>query len=161
MTEMNVSEDRVVSFHYILKDEEGSVLDASERTEPLSYLHGHGQIIPGLEKALEGRVAGDEIEVTLPPDEGYGEHDPEQVVEVERARFDFNVKIGDFVQAQHPDGRTKAFQITEIGDATVKLDGNHPLAGKPLHFAVEVVTVREATAEELEHGHTHEGGHAH
>ncbi len=161
MSEMTIGGDRVVSFHYVLKDEDGNVLDASERSEPLSYLHGHGQIIPGLEKALEGRSPGDELDVTLPPDEGYGERDPEQVVEVERERFDFSIKTGDFVQAQHPDGRTKAFQVTEVGDSTVTLDGNHPLAGQPLHFAVEVVSVREASAEELEHGHSHDGEHAH
>ena len=155
-----IDNGRVVSIDYTLADDSGTVIDTSEGSEPLSYLHGHGQIIPGLEKKLEGATIGDALSVKVPPDEGYGEHDPSRVFTVPRERFDFDVKAGDFVQAKQPDGTAIPLQVTGVTEQEVTVDANHPLAGQTLNFSVKVVGVREATAEELEHGHSHDG-HAH
>ncbi len=155
-----IDNGRVVSIDYTLKDDAGTVIDSSEGAEPLSYLHGHGQIIPGLEKKLDGAAVGDDLEVTVSPDEGYGAHDPSRVFTVPRERFEFDVKAGDFVQAKQPDGTAIPLQVTGVSEQEVTVDANHPLAGRTLNFAVKVVGVREATSEELEHGHSHDG-HAH
>ena len=153
--EKQVTEDTVVSIQYTLTGDDGAVIDSSEDGEPLTYLHGHGQLIPGLEQELEGRSVGDAVEVRIDAENGYGEHDPERLVEVPRDRFEFEVSEGDFVQAQQQDGTTMPFQVVGIGESTVTLDGNHPLAGKALNFKVEVVNIRDATSEELDHGHAH------
>lgn len=150
-----VTEDTVVSIQYTLTGDDGAVIDSSEDGEPLTYLHGHGQLIPGLEQELEGRSVGDAVEVRIDAENGYGEHDPERLVEVPRDRFEFEVSEGDFVQAQQQDGTTMPFQVVGIGESTVTLDGNHPLAGKALNFKVEVMNIRDATSEELDHGHAH------
>lgn len=150
-----VGRDCVVSIHYTLTDESGKVLDSSEGAQPLTYLHGHGQIIEGLEKKLTNASVGDAFELTVPAEEGYGEHDPKRIVDVPRDRLDFDVKAGDVVNAKQPDGRTVPFQVMAVEEGKVTLDGNHPLAGKTLNFSVRVVRVRPASAEELEHGHAH------
>lgn len=150
-----IADNTVVSIEYTLKDDEGEVLDTSAGAEPLSYLHGHGQIIPGLERELAGRSVGDELSLHISAEDAYGPHDPERVVEVERNNFEFDVKEGDYVQAQRPDGSVIPFLVTKAGETTVVLDGNHPLAGKALNFDVKVVAVREATEEERRHGHAH------
>ena len=150
-----VARDCVVSIHYTLTDDAGKVLDSSEGAQPLSYLHGHGQIIAGLERTLEGAAVGDAFELSVAAEDGYGEHDPSRIVEVPRGRLDFDVKAGDVVSAKEPGGRTVPFQVLAVSDGKVTLDGNHPLAGKNLHFAVRVVAVRPASSEELEHGHSH------
>ena len=150
-----IQQDTVVSIDYILTDDGGEVIDSSEESEPLTYLHGHGQIIPGLERELEGRTVGDSASVRVEAEDGYGEHDPEKVVEVPRDRFEFEIAVGDFVQAKQQDGTTFPFKVVEVAPDQVTLDGNHPLAGQALNFKVSVVAVRAATPEELDHGHSH------
>jgi FKBP-type peptidyl-prolyl cis-trans isomerase SlyD len=150
-----VRKDHVISIEYTLRDGADRVLDSSESTEPLAYLHGHGQIIQGLESTLEGATVGDDLDLVVPPDEGYGDHDPEQVFTVPRAQFAFGVKAGDIVRAEREDGASMPLQVVGVDDNEVTLDGNHPLAGKTLYFNVKVVGVRPATEEELSHGHAH------
>lgn len=150
-----VGKDQVVSIDYKLTDENGDLLDSSEGDKPLTYLHGHGNIVPGLEKALDGKSVGDQASVTVPPDEGYGERDSERIFEVPKDRFDFEVKPGDVVRVQTPQGVSPPVQVTAVTDDTVTLDANHPLAGKTLNFDVTVVEIRAASKEELDHGHSH------
>ena len=159
---MVISENCVVSIHYTLTDKDGDVLDSSEGQEPLHYLHGASNIIPGLEKKLVGKKVGDQLNVVVEPAEGYGEHQAQLVQSVPRSAFDGvdKIKPGMQFQAQSDQGPMHVI-VTEISDETVTVDGNHPLAGQTLHFDVTVEQVREATAEELSHGHTHEGSHAH
>lgn len=154
---MNISDKTVVSIDYTLKDDEGTVLDTSENREPLSFLFGSGSIIPGLEKALEGKVPGDELAVTVAPEEGYGEYNDELVFSVGKDRFQDPsiIEVGSQVQAQAADGSVQVLTIKGVADDEVTLDANHPLAGQTLHFEVAVTEVREATAEEVDHGHVH------
>lgn len=159
---MQIARHCVASFNYILTDDSGQVIDSSQSKAPLSYLHGQGQIVPGLEKAMLGRQAGDSFKIEVPAAEGYGEHQPELVQEVPREAFQgvAEIKPGMQFQGQGPQG---AFEVTvvKVDPQTVTIDGNHPLAGKPLHFAIEIVEVREASEEELQHGHVHgPSGHA-
>jgi FKBP-type peptidyl-prolyl cis-trans isomerase SlyD len=160
---MSISPDQVVSLHYTLRDDAGTVIDRSAEGEPLEYLHGRGQLISGLERELTGRGAGDRLEVKIAPAEGYGEYDPELVQRVPRRALKGigDVRVGMRLQAQTPQG-PRAVTVTHLGGDMVTLDGNHPLAGKTLHFEVEIAAVRAATAEELAHGHVHgPGGHHH
>lgn len=160
---MNASTNMVVTMHYTLTDDGGQVLDSSTDGEPLAYLHGHGNIIPGLERALEGNAAGFSSKVTLEAADGYGERQDEMVVTASREQFDpaMDLQPGLQVMAQGPNGPV-VFTVSEVTADEVTLDGNHPLAGQRLHFEVEITEVREATAEELEHGHVHgAGGHHH
>ena len=159
---MQVSSDTVVTLHYTLTGDDGAVIDKSTG-EPLSYLHGHGNIIPGLEQALEGTEAGFQSRVTIEPDQGYGERREDMVIGVAREQFDpgMDLKPGLQVMANGPQGDV-VFTVVEVGDEEVTLDGNHPLAGQRLHFDVEITDVRAATDEELTHGHVHgAGGHHH
>lgn len=153
----------VVSFHYTLKDDEGSVLESSIGAEPLSYLEGSGQIIVGLEKALVGLNKGDKKSVFVPAAEAYGEFDEELVARVPRSQLPKqDIEIGDQFHADSPDGYTTVVEVIELTEQDVVLDANHPLAGEDLTFDVEIVDVRAATSEELEHGHSHgPGGHQH
>jgi len=155
---MEIAPNNVVTMHYTLRNPEGEVLDSSDGREPLAYLHGHGNIIPGLEKQLEGKAAGDSLEAHVPSKEAYGEHNPERVVEASRSQFpeDVELKPGMRFQAETQQGPQVAV-VTEIEGDTVKVDTNHPLAGVDLKFSVDVVEVREATQEELDHGHVSEG----
>ncbi|HJV95275.1 MAG TPA: peptidylprolyl isomerase [Albitalea sp.] len=160
---MKAAPGMVVSMHYTLTDDSGDVLDSSRGGDPFSYLHGHNNIIPGLEKALEGTEAGFKSKVTVAPTEGYGEKNPEAIFEAPREHFppDMKLEIGARVYADGPNGpiTLTVIKLTETGAV---LDANHPLAGKTLHFDVEITTVRSATTEELAHGHVHgEGGHNH
>lgn len=160
---MKTAANMVVSFHYTLKDDTGEVLDSSSGREPLSYLHGHGNIIPGLEKALEGTTIGHKSHVSVGAKEGYGESNPELVFEAPREHFpaDMQLEQGARVYAEGPEGPV-SFTVVKLTEKGAVLDGNHPLAGKKLHFDVEIVDVRPATQEELEHGHVHgAGGHHH
>lgn len=160
--EETIAKGTVVSIDYKLTDDEGQLIDSSEGEEPLSYLHGHNQILPGLESALEGKKVGDTEKVHIEAGKGYGDFDPEKVFTVPKERFDFDVSEGQTLQAQLEDGQTVPFQVLEVKEDGVVLDGNHPLAGKALHFEVKVVGVRQASDEELDHGHAHEGdGHHH
>lgn len=158
---MAIGTDSVVSIQYTLKDDTGTVLDRSEAGEPLAYLHGHGNLIPGLEQELTGKNSGDELTVTVPPAQGYGEYDQGLVQSVPRRalRGIKDVKVGMRLHAQSAEG-TQAVTVTKILGDMVTLDGNHPLAGKSLHFEVRIEDVRAATEEELSHGHVH-GPHGH
>jgi FKBP-type peptidyl-prolyl cis-trans isomerase SlyD len=159
---MKIAQDCVVTIDYTLTDDAGTIIDSSSDGEPLTYLHGHSQIIPGLEKALEGKVKGEKHRMHVPAAEGYGDHDPEKVFTEPRDRFDFEVEAGQILQAHSEEGETLTFQVVEVSDEGVKLDGNHPLAGKNLNFDVTVLDVRAASIEELKHGHAHSGdGHHH
>lgn len=160
---MAVAPDCVVSIHYTLKDDAGTVLDRSAPEEPLAYLHGRGNIIPGLEKELDGKNVGDALTVTIAPADGYGEHDNRLVQSVPRQTLQGikDIKPGMRLQAQTSEG-ARAVTVTKVLDDTVTLDANHPLAGKSLHFDVRIENVRPATEEELSHGHVHgPDGHQH
>jgi FKBP-type peptidyl-prolyl cis-trans isomerase SlyD len=160
---MDIAEDKVVLIHYTLKDDAGAMIDSSSGGEPLAYIHGQGNIIPGLESALEGRKAGEKLEVSVAPADGYGVHDERLIQRVPRRSFGgANPQPGMQFHAQSSDGQTRMVTVTQIVGDMVTVDGNHPLAGQNLHFSVEIAEVREATEEELEHGHVHgAGGHHH
>jgi FKBP-type peptidyl-prolyl cis-trans isomerase SlyD len=149
MATERVEKDVVVGINYRLTVNDGTVVDSTEERGPMEYLHGHGNLIPGLEKALEGRELGSELSVSFPPDEGYGLHQPDKIVEVTKQQLGFEPEVGTVVAAQLPDGREQHLLIAEVDDDKVILDGNHPLAGQTLHFEVSVATLREATPEEL------------
>ncbi len=160
---MSITQDQVVSIHYTLRDDAGEVIDASAAGAPLAYLHGHGNLIPGLERELTGRNPGDRLQVKIAPTDGYGEYDRELVQRVPRRTLKGvpNLNVGMRLQTQGVHG-ARAVTVTQVVGDMVTLDGNHPLAGKNLNFEVEIAAVREATAEELTHGHVHgPGGHHH
>jgi FKBP-type peptidyl-prolyl cis-trans isomerase SlyD len=160
---MQIADEMAVLIHYKVSSPEGEVLDSSEGDEPLAYIQGQGNIVPGLEQALLGKKAGDKVQITVTPEEGYGVHEPEKVQTVPRNAFDTETKIepGMQFQAESEDGDV-IVTVTEVTEEEVTVDANHPLAGQTLHFDVEVVSVRPCTEEELEHGHIHgEGGHHH
>jgi FKBP-type peptidyl-prolyl cis-trans isomerase SlyD len=160
---MQISENSVVSFHYTLTDKDGLTIDSSLGGTPLTYLHGVGQIVPGLEFALLGKTAGESFDVEVSAEEGYGERHDFMVQQVPREAFQGVdvIETGMQFQAQTPQGGMTV-TVTAVDDTTVTVDGNHPLAGQTLFFAVEVVSVRDATEEEKAHGHVHgEGGHHH
>jgi len=161
---MSIAPDQVVSIHYTLKNDAGEVLDSSADGQPLTYLHGHGNLIPGLERELTGKNTGDKLQVKIAPAEGYGEYDKGLVQRVPRRTLKGvpNVRVGLRLQAQTEHG-ARAVTVTQLTGDLVTLDGNHPLAGQHLNFDVEVGEVRAATAEELAHGHVHgpDGHHHH
>ncbi len=158
---MKISDGKSVQIDYTLKNDAGQVLDSSEGRQPLAYLHGTGNIIPGLEQALEGKEAGDTLSVSIPPDQGYGERKDELMMTADPAQFPNPdmVQLGARFQIQTDQGRYLATVVGVTADA-VKLDLNHPLAGETLHFDVEVMDVQEASEEEIAHGHVH-SGHEH
>ena len=153
---MQIKNDHVVTMHYTLTSPEGEVLDSSEGSAPLAYLQGHGNIIPGLEKQLEGKSVGDKLVANVPAAEGYGEHNPDLIVEAQRSQFPEGVDLqpGMRFQAQTPQGPRVAKITAVVGDK-ISVDTNHPLAGVDLKFDVEIIDIREAKPEELEHGHVH------
>ena len=160
---MKVAADAVVLIHYTLKDDAGKVIDSSSGSEPLAYIQGHGNLVPGLEKALEGKQDGDTIKVSLAPADGYGMRNEALVQRVPKRSLQGSGEIrkGMQFQAQTDEG-LRLFTVTAVVGDMVSLDGNHPLADQTLNFDVEVIRVREATSEELEHGHVHgAGGHHH
>jgi FKBP-type peptidyl-prolyl cis-trans isomerase SlyD len=160
---MNIARDSVVSIHYTLRDDAGDVIDSSAEREPLVYLHGYGNIVEGLERELEGKGTGDKLSVKVSPAEGYGEYEDQLVQKVPRRTLKgiANVRVGMQLHAQTPQG-TRVVTVTHIVGDMLTIDGNHPLAGKALNFEVEIADVRQATEEELSHGHVHgEGGHHH
>lgn len=156
---MSIQANAVVSIHYAVSDESGEQLDSSAGKDPLTYLHGANNIISGLEKALEGKDVGDQVQVNIPPEEAYGERMEQLVEAVPREAFGDveNLEVGMRFQAQTDKGEISVV-ITDIEDDQVTVDGNHPLAGKALNFDVEVSEVREATEEEIAHGHAHGAG---
>jgi FKBP-type peptidyl-prolyl cis-trans isomerase SlyD len=160
---VEITADRVVLIHYTLKDDAGAVLDSSAGGEPLAYIQGHGNLVSGLEKALEGKREGANVAVAVTPEEGYGKHDSNLIQRVPKRTLQGSgaIKKGMQFQGRTDDGM-RLFTVTAVIGDMVTLDGNHPLADKTLHFDVQVVGVREATTEELEHGHVHgAGGHHH
>jgi FKBP-type peptidyl-prolyl cis-trans isomerase SlyD len=160
---VEITADRVVTIHYTLKDDHGAVLDSSAGGEPLAYIQGHGNLVSGLEKALEGKQDGNTLSVSVAPADGYGIRQETLVQRVPKRTLQGlgELKKGVQFQARTDDGM-RLFTVTAVIGDMVTLDGNHPLADQTLHFDVEVVGVREATAEELEHGHVHgAGGHHH
>lgn len=154
---MQITEGTVVSMEYALRDDEGSIIDQSQPGQPLAYLHGHKNIIPGLEAALQGKGTGDQVEVRVSPEEGYGEPNPalEQVVPKDRFQGIENIEEGMQFQASTDQGPVSV-RVVNVGDEDVTVDGNHPLAGKHLNFNVTVQDVRPATEEEIAHGHVHQ-----
>jgi len=160
---MHIEARKIVTLNYTLTDNEGNVIDQSTDSS-FAYLHGASNIIPGLENALAGKSAGDSLNVSVEPSEAYGEHDPEKTQSVPRNMFpeDTEIEVGMQFHAQGPGGETLVVTIAGIEGDTITVDGNHPLAGIPLNFAVEVIEVRDASEEELDHGHVHgAGGHDH
>lgn len=160
---MQVQNDHVVSIDYTLKNDAGEVMDTSEQNGPLAYLHGHQNIIPGLEKALDEKSVGDSFTVSIEPADAYGERDERMIQTVPRSMFQGvdEIEPGMRFQAQTEGGVT-VVTIKEVNGDEITLDGNHELAGETLHFDVEVKDVRPASEEEIEHGHVHgPGGHEH
>ena len=150
---MEIAANRVASFHYTLTDDDGQVIDRSPPEQPLSYLHGVGNIVPGLERALEGKSAGDTLKVDVAPEEGYGQRNDALIQSVPRDAFQGVDKVEPGMQFRaQGQGGAMLVTVVEVGDEQVKIDGNHPLAGRNLHFAVEVANVREATDEEKQNG---------
>lgn len=160
---MQIAENTVVSIHYTLTNDAGETLDSSrEREEPLAYLHGHGNIIPGLEGALAGKQSGDKLDVTVEPGDGYGERHDELIQEVPKEAFQGTDELAPGMQFQaQTEAGPRIFTITGVEGEQVTIDGNHPLAGQRLHFDVEVTEVREATENELSHGHVHDENDEH
>ena len=153
---MEISQDRVVTIAYELKDDSGQVIDSSENHGDLSYLHGHQNIVEGLEDALDGKDVGASVETTVDPEKGYGERHDQLVFTVPRSNMpEGNLDVGMQFAAQDKEGNQQVVTLVDVGDEEVKLDANHPLAGQTLHFNVTVNDVREASEEELEHGHVH------
>lgn len=161
---MKIASNKVATLHYTLKDDKGALIESSVGNEPLAYIHGVGNLIPGLEAKLEGKQAGDKLSVVVPAEDAYGERDEELIEEVERSEFDEGeeLEVGKEFQYDDEDGNVFHVRVVKVGEKMVTIDGNHPLAGQTLAFEVEVLGVRDASKEELEHGHVHgEGGHHH
>lgn len=161
---MQITKDKVVLINYTLKNDAGEIIDSSEGADPLAYLHGAENIIPGLENALEGKTTGDSLSVSIPPEEAYGSFDESKIQSVPKDMFDGagEVTVGAQYHAAGPDGGHITITVTEVGEDSVTVDANHPLAGENLNFDVTVMEVREASSEELAHGHVHgPGGHHH
>lgn len=147
---------------YVLTNDDGEEIDRADNSEPFTYLHGHGQIVMGLEKELLGLKAGDKKKVQVSPEEGYGEIDPSLITMAKTNQFPkgAELEVGVQFMDEDADGNNVVFTIVEIEGEEVTLDGNHALAGETLNFDVEILEVRDATPQELEHGHAH-GSHGH
>jgi FKBP-type peptidyl-prolyl cis-trans isomerase SlyD len=160
---MNIDKNTVASFHYDLADTAGNRIESSRSGQPLAVLHGAGNVIPGVEAALAGRAAGERFSVTVPPEQGYGEHREGLVQRVPKKYFRdaSRLRVGDTTLLSTRDGQ-RVVTVAKVGQSVIDVDLNHPMAGRTLVFDIEVVAVRAATAEEIEHGHAHEpGGHNH
>lgn len=160
---MEITTNKVVTIDYTLKDEQGEVIESSGDGQSLAYIHGVGALIPGLEEALEGREEGETVEVSVPPEKAYGQRREDMIQTVPKDRFETerDLDVGMQFQARSEQG-TQVVTITGIEDEEVTVDANHPLAGQTLNFEVDIQDVRDATEEELEHGHVHgPGGHQH
>lgn len=151
---MKITAKHVASFHYTLKNDEEKIIDSSLNSEPLSYLHGAQNIVPGLEKALEGKSVGDKLSVSVNPEEGYGEYDDKLKQELPRSMFSGvdTLEVGMEFHAETQHGQ-QVVSISKVEGDTITVDGNHPLAGQTLHFDVEVTDICKASDEELEQGH--------
>lgn len=161
---MRIADDCVVTLAYTLRDDAGEELDSATAADPFAFVQGRHSVIPGLEKALAGRASGDKLDLTIAAADAYGEHSPARVQVVPRDRFpaDIDIEPGMQFHASDEHGGRMAVRVAEVSEDGITVDANHPLAGQTLHFAVEVLDVRAATAEELAHGHVHgAGGHHH
>lgn len=165
MSKTTAGDGKVVSIHYTLRDDDGDVLDSSTGSEPLEYLHGGGNIVPGLENAMAGKAVGEKFKVTVAPADGYGDVQGDGPRKVPKTAFPDDAELEDGMQlfVRGPDGEPFPVWVVGIHDDHVLLDANHPLAGENLHFEVEVIAIRAATKEEVEHGHPHgpDGHHHH
>jgi len=159
---MQIAKNKVVSIHYTLKNDAGMVIDSSEGAEPLVYLHGAQNIIPGLERALDGKVADDALEVSIEAIDAYGEYNRDLTQVVPDSMFEGvdKLEVGMEFQAETEQG-VQVIRIVNVDGDNITIDGNHPLAGERLHFDVTIDSIRDATAEELEHGHIHTEGCCH
>jgi FKBP-type peptidyl-prolyl cis-trans isomerase SlyD len=158
---VSIKQNSVVTIHYVLRDDAGEIIDQSAEGEPLAYLHGHGNLIAGLERELEGKLRGDKLNVQVAPADAYGEYSKDLIQKVPRRALKGigKVTVGMRLQAETAQG-PRSVTVTQVAGDMVTLDANHPLAGKKLHFEVEIDDVRAATEEELAHGHVHgPGGH--
>lgn len=157
-----IGKNAVVGINYTLTNDAGEVMDTSEGRGPLTYLHGANNLIPGLEKELEGKTTGASFKATIQPADAYGESNPEMIQTLPMDMFKGVEKVepGMGFTAQGPQGQ-QHIVVTEVNGDQVTVDGNHPMAGKTLHFDVEVISVRDATEQEIAHGHVHDGGHDH
>ena len=153
---MQVAKDKVISIEYTLTDAQGTELDTSRGRSPFAYIHGTGNIIPGLEAALEGKAPGDQVNAVIPPEKGYGARDEGLVQELARSQFDTedDIQVGMQFHAMSESG-PRVVTVVGVNADNVTIDGNHPLAGVTLHFDVTVKEIRDATSEELSHGHVH------
>jgi FKBP-type peptidyl-prolyl cis-trans isomerase SlyD len=161
---MPLEPNKVVTFNYRLADSEGTLIETTENKEPLSFISGYKQILPKLEEAISGMIIGSKKDVKLSAADAYGEFDDKAVQQVNRSQFpeELNIEVGMSYIANSPDGKQMQFVITDVNDDDVTIDFNHQLAGKDLEFNVELLDVRNATEEELNHGHVHgPGGHQH
>lgn len=160
---MKITDKSVVSIHYKLTNDQGEVLDSSEGNDPLVYMHGTRSLIQGLENELTGKATGDKLDVVVQPEEGYGIVNPELIQEVPHSAFDGveDIQPGMQFEATNPEGHRQLITVEEIKESGVTINANHPLAGQVLHFNVSVEEVREATKDELAHGHAHGPGHSH
>ena len=159
-----IQDGKVVDLNYELTNTQGEVLDKSSATEPFTYLHGGQQIVEGLENALVGLKVGDKKKVVVPPELGYGELNPELQMTVARTQFPLDAELSSGMRFRggSPDGHDMVFTIEKVEGDQVTINGNHELAGQTLNFDVEVLSMRDATAEEKEHGHAHgPDGHGH
>ena len=156
---MTVAKDSVVSIHYTLKDNDGNILDSSSGRDPLNYIHGRGNLIPGMEEGIEGKSNGDQFELKVAPDKGYGVRNDKLIQKVPLKAFG-EQKVDAGMQFNTQNGQVVT--VTEVDKESATVDANHPLAGVDLNFSVEVVSIRKATQEEIDHGHVHgPGGHKH
>lgn len=154
-----VTKNKIITMSYLLKNAEGEELDRADSSKPFSYLHGGQQIVPGLEKELEGMNIGDKKDITVSPDEGYGEENPNLRIALNRSQFPKEMDLAAGLQfSAEVGGNQRVFTIKNIDGEQVLVDGNHPLAGQTLHFSVDIIGVRDATPEEISHGHSHDGG---
>jgi len=162
MSKDSVQNGVVVSMEYTLKID-GEVIDSSEGQDPLEFLTGHGNIISGLEREMIGMKVGDSKDVVVAPKDGYGEYDEKAYLDVQKKQFpkDMQVEEGLELTVRDDSGQGRYARIETVGGETVRLNFNHPLAGDELHFNVKIVNLREPTAEELDHGHVHQGGGHH
>ena len=157
---VQVSENQVITFEYTLSDAEGNVLDSSERGQPLAYIHGTGHIIPGLEKALEGKSPGDSFRIIIAPEEAYGQREESLISTVARSQFAGveNIAVGMQLDAESQDGVIRTVTVLKVGGDKLTVDANHALAGMELTYDVYLVGIRPATFEEIQHGHVHSPG---
>ena len=155
---MQIAKHKVVSIDYALTNDEGDLIDTSEGSKPLTYLHGVGGMIPGLEQALEGKCSGDQFNVSIDPANAYGHRQDElqQVISREHFADVDNLQVGMRIGATTETGEQLVMTVVEVGESTVTVDGNHQLAGVTLHFEVTIRDVRDATPEEVSHGHAHD-----